>query len=89
MGFPIRFMPTTSEGDGVIIFLLHAFASPVSGPPAVFCGKLRVGLTWAPQLKLTGSMSTARVTSAGSVSDWRMTASSRLNALIARVRSMT
>jgi ADP-ribose pyrophosphatase YjhB (NUDIX family) len=38
--------------------------------------------------KFTGSMSTASVTSSGSASDWTMRASSRLNALIARVRSM-
>jgi hypothetical protein len=38
--------------------------------------------------KFTGSMSTASVTSSGSASDWMMRASSRLNALIVRVRSM-
>jgi hypothetical protein len=47
-----------------------------------------VHLFVSAQLKLTGSMSTASVTPSGSFSGWMICASSRLNALIARVRSM-
>jgi len=43
---------------------------------------------WEDHPKFTGSISTASVTSSGSASDWMMRASSRLNALIARVRNM-